>query len=86
MKPSNAALFAIALFLLYTSFTCIRPQLEYASDVWGWCSSSDFDRVEKIQLIAVSGLPIFAYKEYFPKEMTNTSIYNYQKFGKLQYS
>ena len=48
-----------AFSLLYTSF--IRPQLEYASDVWGGCFSSDCERLEKIQLIAariVSGLPV----------------------------
>ena len=52
------------LYLLYTSF--IKPQLKYASDVWGGCSSSDCDRLEKIQLIAArifSGLHKFASRE-----------------------
>ena len=41
----------------------IRLLVEYASEVWGGCSSVDSDRLEKIQLIAVrivTGLPIFA--------------------------
>ena len=64
MKKLKFRLNRNALSLLYTAF--IRPQLEYASDVWGGCSSSDCERLEKIQLIAariVSGLPIFASKE-----------------------
>ena len=48
-----------ALSLLYTSF--IRPQLEYASDVWGGCSPSHCDRQEKYN--CVTGLPIFASRE-----------------------
>ena len=47
--------------LLYTSI--IRPQLEYASDVWGGCPSPDCDKLVKMQLIAariVTVLPIFA--------------------------
>ena len=64
MKKLKFRLNRNTLSLLYTAF--IRPQLEYASDVWGGCSSSDCERLEKIQLIAariVSGLPIFASKE-----------------------
>ena len=64
MKKLKFRLNRTSLSLLYTSF--IRPQLEYASEVWGGCSSVDSDRLEKIQLIAariVTGLPIFASRE-----------------------
>ena len=64
MKKLKFRLNRNALSLLYTSF--IRPQLGYASDVWGGCSSSDCERLEKIQLIVAiiaSGLPIFVSKE-----------------------
>ena len=64
MKKLKFCINRNALSLLYTSF--IRPQLKYASDVWGGCSSTDCERLEKIQLIAariVTGLPIFASRE-----------------------
>ena len=64
MKKLKFRLNRTSLSLLYTSF--IRPQLEYASEVWGGCSSVDSDRLEKIQLIAariVTGLPIFSSRE-----------------------
>ena len=43
--------------------TCIRPLLEYASEVWDGCNETDAKRLEQIQLNAariVTGLPIFA--------------------------
>ena len=43
--------------------TYIRPLLEYASEVWGGCSITDSNRIEKVQLHAariITGLPIFA--------------------------
>lgn len=52
------------LSLRYTSF--IRPQLEYASEVWGGCHAIDSDKLEKLQLHAariVTGLTIFAFRE-----------------------
>ena len=52
-----------ALSTLYTSF--IRPILEYSSEVWDSCSTTDSERLEKIQLEAariVTGLPMFAPK------------------------
>lgn len=49
---------------MYTSF--IRPQLEYASVVWGGCYANDSEKLEKLQLHAariVTGLTIFASRE-----------------------
>ena len=52
------------LSLMYTSF--IRPQLEYASVVWGCCQQGDSDKLEKLQLYAariVTGLTTIASKD-----------------------
>ena len=43
--------------------TYIRPQFEYASEVWDGCTQTDANRLEQIQLTAariVTGLPVFA--------------------------
>ena len=45
MKKLKFRLNRTSLSLLYTSF--IRPQLEYASEVWGGCSSVDSNSLEK---------------------------------------
>ena len=74
-----------ALPLLYTSF--IRPQLEYASDVWGGCSSSDCDRLEKIQLIAagiVTGLSIFVSGESLYFETGWDTLSTRRKISRLK--
>ena len=46
---------------MYVSF--IRPQLEYAVEVWSGCTQFDMDKLEKVQLYAariVSGLSVIA--------------------------
>lgn len=46
---------------MYVSF--IRPQLEYAVEVWSGCTQFDIDKLEKVQLYAariVSGLSVIA--------------------------
>lgn len=45
MKKLKFKLNRKSLSLLYTLF--IRPQLEYASDVWDGCSITDSDKLEK---------------------------------------
>ncbi|XP_062621091.1 uncharacterized protein LOC134282700, partial [Saccostrea cucullata] len=49
---------------MYTTF--IRPQLEYASLVWGGCNIGDSEKLEKLQLCAariVTGLTLLASKD-----------------------
>lgn len=46
---------------MYVSF--IRPQLEYAAEVWAGCTQMDIEKLEKVQLNAagiVTGLTSFA--------------------------
>ena len=48
---------------IYVTF--VRPILEYASVIWGGCSMSETEKLEKVQLYAariVTGLPILALK------------------------
>ena len=63
---------------LYIVF--IRPTLEYASIVWDGCFANDIEKLEKVQLSAariVTGLPIFASREYLYTEIiTMFKIYN----------
>ena len=85
MKKLKFQLNRNALSLLYRSF--IRPQLEYASDVWGGCSSSDCDRLEKIQLITVrivTWLPIFASRESFYFEKGWDTLSTRRKISRLK--
>ena len=49
---------------IYNTF--ILPILEYGCEVWGGCSKSDEEKLEKVQLEAarlVTGLPIFSSRE-----------------------
>lgn len=46
--------------------TFIRPQLEYASEVWGGCSNQDSIKLEKLHLAAarlVTGLTMLASRD-----------------------
>ena len=43
--------------------TCIRPLLEYASEIWDGCNLSDTNRLEQVQLNAArifTGVPVFS--------------------------
>jgi hypothetical protein len=51
---------------MYTSF--IRPLLEYASEVWGTCTTeNEYEKLEKLQLsaarIIVTGLNLLASRD-----------------------
>ena len=53
-------------------YTFILPLLKYACEVWGGCSKTDEDKLEKVQLEAarfVTGMPLFASRDslYFEK-------------------
>ena len=53
-----------ALNRIYCTF--ILPLLEYACEVWGGCSKTDEEKLEKVQLEAariVTGMPLFASRE-----------------------
>ena len=53
-----------ALNRIYCTF--ILPLLEYACEVWGGCSKTDEEKLERVQLEAariVTGMPLFASRE-----------------------
>lgn len=85
MKKLKFKLNRKSLSLLYTSF--IRPQLEYASDVWGGCTFTDSERLEQIQLIAariVTGLPIFASRDSLYFETGWETLDSRRKMSRLK--